>query len=68
MTHLHLYDHTDNVLRRMGYAEVYCEDFIVVTGRCPAGIGDVCASVRFGTRQPISVRKPAGYKRSSPDL
>jgi len=34
MTHLHLYDHTDNVLRRMGYAEVYCEDFIVVTGRC----------------------------------
>lgn len=34
MTDLHLYDHSDNLLRRMGYAEVYCEDFNVVTGQC----------------------------------
>ena len=34
MTELHLYDHTDNVLRRMGYAAVYCEDYSVTHGRC----------------------------------
>ncbi|MCB9960016.1 MAG: DUF4347 domain-containing protein [Rhodospirillaceae bacterium] len=34
MTELHLYDWTDNALRRWGYADVYCEDYSVVQGRC----------------------------------
>jgi hypothetical protein len=31
---LHLYDYTDNWLRRMGYAEEYCSDYRVTTGAC----------------------------------
>ena len=62
MTELHLYDHTDNFLRRMGYAEVYCEDYSVTAGRClqdrpgilhaeVASIGDVISWIRTIGRQ-----------------
>ena len=57
MTELHLYDFNDNFLRRMGYAEVYCEDYSVSQGRClqdrpgilhaaVASIGDVISWIR----------------------
>ena len=62
MTELHLYDYNDNFLRRMGYAEVYCEDYSVSAGRClqdrpgilhaeVASIGDVISWIRTIGRQ-----------------